>query len=101
MSLTKRDRRSLGTRGAAAESQLSTKLCATLSVDRSVHLQTCDFVLYQQLATLQFYDLEIVDRRMGSGIVDFRFQGPVPPFQFRKMGLHGHVGGFSCRQIVA
>jgi hypothetical protein len=38
---------------------------------------------------------------MGAGCVNFRFQRPVSFFQFRKMGLHGHVGGFSCRQIVA
>jgi hypothetical protein len=38
---------------------------------------------------------------MGSSLTNFRFQCPVPSFQFRKMGLHGHVGGFSYRQIVA
>jgi hypothetical protein len=58
-------------------------------------LQTCDFVLHQQLATLQLYDLEIVDGRMRAGFADFRFQGPVPSFKFRKMRLYGHVLGFS------
>ena len=60
---------------------------ATRSVDDCVQLQTCDFVLHQQLATLQLHDLEIVDRRMGSSLTDFRFQCPVPSFQFRKMGV--------------
>ena len=58
-------------------------------------LQTHDFVLYQQLATLQLYDLEIVDGRMRPGFTDFRFQGPVPSFKFRKMRLDGHVVSFS------
>jgi len=66
-----------------------------MSVDGPVHLQPRDFVLHQQLATLQLYDLEIVDRRMRSGLVEFSFQGPMPSFQFRKMRLYGHVGGFS------
>jgi hypothetical protein len=37
-----------------------------------------DFVLYQQLATLQLHDLEMVDRRMSAGFDYFRFQGPMP-----------------------
>jgi hypothetical protein len=64
-------------------------------MDGRVHLQACDFVLYQQLATFQLNDLEIVDRRMCPGFGDFSFQGPVPSFQFRKMRFYGHVGGFS------
>jgi len=48
-------------------------------------LQAGDFVLYQQLLTLQLHDLEMVDRRMSAGFDYFRFQGPVPSFQFRKM----------------
>jgi hypothetical protein len=32
---------------------------------------------------------------MSAGFGDFRFQGPVPSFQFRKMRFYGHVGGFS------
>jgi hypothetical protein len=32
---------------------------------------------------------------MRSGLVEFNFQGPMPSFQFRKMRLYGHVGGFS------
>jgi hypothetical protein len=64
-------------------------------VNESVLLQTRDFVLHQQLATLQLYDLEIVNRRMRTGFADFRFQSPVPSFKFRKMRLYGHVVGFS------
>jgi hypothetical protein len=64
-------------------------------VDGRVHLQACDFVLYQQLATFQLNDLEIVDRRMSTGFGYFGFQGPMPSFQFRKVRFYGHVGGFS------
>jgi len=64
-------------------------------MNQRVHLQACDFVLHQQLATFQLYDLEIVDRRMGPGFCDFRFEDPMPSFQFRKMRFYGHVGGFS------
>ena len=64
-------------------------------MDGRVRLQACDFVLYQQLATFQLNDLEIVDRRMSAGFGNFSVQGPVPSFQFRKMRLYGHVGGFS------
>jgi hypothetical protein len=35
---------------------------------------------------------------MGAGFGDFRFQGPMPSFQFRKMRFYGHVGGFSSGQ---
>src|SRR5262249_44110950 len=55
-------------------------------------LQACDFILHQQLATLQLHDLEIVDRRMGAGFDYFSFQGPMPSFQFRKMSFYGHIG---------
>ena len=58
-----------------------------------IHLQPRDFVLYQQLATFQFHDLEIIDGWMGAGFGNFRFQKPVPYFQFRKMRFYGHVGG--------
>ena len=64
-------------------------------MDRRVHLQARDFVLYQQLATLQLDNFEIVDRRVGAGFGYFRFQGPMPSFQFRKVRFYGHVGGFS------
>jgi hypothetical protein len=36
-------------------------------------LQAGDFVPYQQLATLQLHDLEMVDRRMRAGFDYFRF----------------------------
>jgi len=70
-------------------------MTATRSVDESVLLQARDFVLHQQLATLQLYDLKIVDRRMSPSFANFGFQGPVPSLQFRKMRIYGHVGGFS------
>ena len=50
-----------------------------------------DLVLYLQLATLQFRNLEVVGRRMGHRIGDFVFERPVLPFKFRKMRLHGHM----------
>jgi hypothetical protein len=56
-------------------------------------LQAGDFVLHQQLATLQLHDVKIVDRRMRAGFDYFRFQGPMPSFQFRKMRCYGHTGG--------
>src|SRR5687768_16409472 len=71
------------------------KINALRSVNQRALLQTRDFVLHHQLATHQLYDFEIVDRRKRTGFVDFRFQGPVPPFKFRKMRLYGHVEGFS------
>jgi hypothetical protein len=37
---------------------------------------------------------------MGAGFGNFRFQGPMPSFQFRKMRFYGHVGGFSCVSSV-
>src|SRR5262245_61939713 len=67
----------------------------TRLVETSLLLQARDFVLYQQLATFQFHDLKIVDRRVRTGLAKLFFQGPVPSFQFRKMRFYGHVGGFS------
>src|SRR5215471_9417989 len=32
----------------------------------------------------------MVDRRMSAGFDYFRFQGPMPSFQFRKMRCYGH-----------
>ena len=59
-----------------------------------------NFVLHKQLATLQFHDLKIVDRRMRTGFGNFRFQSLMPPFQFRKVRFYGHIGGFSSGQNV-
>jgi hypothetical protein len=73
---------------------LPNQLAAQL-MDSSIVLQPCDFVLHQQLATLQRHDLKIIDRWMGTGFTDFCFQGPVPSLQFRKMGFYGHFWGFS------
>jgi hypothetical protein len=70
---------------AAAESLLS--YSNATSVNETVHLQARDFVLHQQLATFQLHDLKIVDGRMRAGLGNFSVQGPVPPFQFRKMGF--------------
>jgi hypothetical protein len=91
-SLTEPDRRPECERRPSNNS--ATKL-SQHSVNDCVHLEACDFVLYQQLATFQFHDLEIIDGGMGAGFVEFRFQGPMPSFQFRKMRFDGHVGGFS------
>jgi hypothetical protein len=54
--------------------------------------QALDFVLYLQLATLQLGYSEPVARRMTDRVSYFIFQRTVPPFQFRKMRLQGHVG---------
>jgi hypothetical protein len=80
--------------GAAAESYSATKV-GTPSVHGYIRLQAYDFVLYQQLATFQFNDLEIVGRRVITGFGYLSFQVPMPSFQFRKMRFYGHVGGFS------
>ena len=53
--------------------------------------EPCDFVLHQQLAALELGDLEIVGRRMGERLGEFRLECPVPFLQFRKMRLDGHV----------
>jgi hypothetical protein len=58
-------------------------------------LEACDFVLHQQLATFQFNDPEIVDRRMSAGFGYFRFQGAMSSFQVRKMRFYGHIGEVS------
>jgi hypothetical protein len=82
----------------AYERRLTNQLAAQL-MDSSIVLQPCDFVLHQQLATLQRHDLKIIDRWMGAGFADFCFQGPVPSLQFRKMGFYGHVRGFFLSQL--
>src|SRR5258707_2084505 len=79
---------------------VATQLLNETSVNETVHLQARDFVLHQQLATFQLPDLKIVDRRMRAGLGNFRFQGPMPPLQFRKMGFYGHVGGFSSARSL-
>src|SRR5262249_16189098 len=55
--------------------------------------QARDFLLHWQLPTLQLHDLKIVNRWMRAGFDYFRFQGPIPSFQFRKMRRYGHTGG--------
>ena len=67
-------------------------------VESAIHLQTCDLVLHQQLATLQFHDLKIIDRGMCPGFIDFCLKRPMPSFEFRKMGFNGHVVEFSFCQ---
>ena len=52
---------------------------------------TLDFILHQQLATLQFRDFEPVTRRVGQFFSDFVVEFPVLSFKIRKMRLHGHV----------
>src|SRR5262245_18741584 len=72
----------------------------TASVDGYALLQPRHFVRYQQLATLQLYVLQVVDRRMRARLADFLFQRTVPSLQFRKMRFYGHMG-WSPRQIDA
>jgi hypothetical protein len=71
-----------------------------VSVDASVQLQPRDFVLHQQLATFQCHDLKIIDRWVGPRFVNFRLEGPMTSFQFRKMGFYGHVVQFSSVRLV-
>jgi hypothetical protein len=85
---------SLAEKGQASRGALSLRI-RDASMEGSVELQTCDFVLHQQLATFQFHDLKIIDRWVGPCFVDFRLKGPVTSFQFRKMGFDGHVVEFS------
>ena len=54
-------------------------------------LEPRDLVLHEQLAALEFGDLEIVGRRMRERFGEFRLECPVPFLQFHKMRLHGHV----------
>ena len=37
---------------------------------------------------------------MGPCFIDFRFEGPMTPFQFGKMGFYGHVLKFSSVRLV-
>jgi hypothetical protein len=60
-------------------------------VDDGVLAQPGHFVFHKQLATLQLYDLQVIDRRMGACVVDFLFQRAVPSLQFRKMRFYGHA----------
>jgi hypothetical protein len=78
--------------------RLASSSFASVAHQRLV-LQAGDFVLYQQLATLQLHDLEMVDRRTSAGFDYFRFQGSMLSFQFRKMRCYGHIGGLPS-QIV-
>src|SRR5262249_43486516 len=96
--LNRTDRRP---RCAGSSGRVATQLLVNAaSVDDAVHLQARDFVLHQQLATLQLDDLKIVDRRMRAGFGNFRFQGLVPSLELRKMRLYGHVGGFSSVRLL-
>ena len=62
-------------------------------MDAGVHaLYPHDLVLHKQLATFQLRDLEVIGRRMSHRFGDFVLKGTVPPFQFRKMRLHCHMG---------
>jgi len=51
---------------------------------------TLDLVLNEQLATLQFGDLDIVRRRMGHRFGDFIVEGTVLPLKFSNMRVDGH-----------
>jgi len=54
--------------------------------------ETLDLILYQQLSTLQFHELERIGRRMIRRLDDFLLQRLMLSFEFRKMRLHGHDG---------
>jgi hypothetical protein len=55
--------------------------------------QARDLVLQLQLATLEFYDFQIVDRGMLLSFEQFTLQRLMPQFEFRKMRLDGHRRG--------
>jgi hypothetical protein len=55
-------------------------------------LQACDFVFHQQLATLQFHNLEIVYGRVCSRFDYFYFKRLMSSFQLRKMCCAGKRG---------
>jgi hypothetical protein len=63
----------------------------------SVYSQSFDLVLHLQLATLEFRDPKVVDRRMLQRLGDLAVEGLVPPQQFRKVRLNGHVGDLQCQ----
>jgi hypothetical protein len=69
----------------------------TLVDARTIHPQSFDFVLHLQLATLKFRDLKVVDRRMLQRLGDLGVERLVPPQQFRKVRLNGHVGHLPCQ----
>jgi hypothetical protein len=52
--------------------------------------QTRDLVLQVQLAALELYDFQVVDRGMLLGFGEFGFESLVTKFKFRKMRLQGH-----------
>jgi hypothetical protein len=49
--------------------------------------QTRDLILQMQLAALELYDLQVVDRGMLLSFGEFGFKGFVPKYKFRKMRL--------------
>ena len=53
--------------------------------------QPFDLVLDQELFSLEFHHLEIVDGGVGLAIVDLLFEGLMLLFEFRKMRLHRHA----------
>jgi hypothetical protein len=56
-----------------------------------IRLETCDFVLHQQLATLHFRDLEIVYRWVCAGFNYFQIPAPDGAFPARQR-CSGHIG---------
>jgi hypothetical protein len=49
--------------------------------------QTRDLVLQMQLAALELYDFQVVDRGMLLSFGELGFQGFVPQLEFRKMRM--------------
>jgi hypothetical protein len=52
--------------------------------------QTRDLVLQVQLAALDLYEFQVVDRGMLLSFGKFGFQGLMPQLEFRKVRLQGH-----------
>jgi hypothetical protein len=70
------------------------------SVNAGALPQPRDFVLQQQLATLQLHDLQTIRGWVRHGIIDFLFECLVPLFEFRKMRLHGHMACLLCQLLT-
>src|SRR5262245_1498953 len=64
------------------------------------YAQTRDLILHLQLAALQFNDLQIVNRRVLQRLGNLGLERLVPPHEFRKVRLDGHVGDL-LGQIVS
>jgi hypothetical protein len=71
------------------------------SVNARSVAQTRDLVLQMQLAALELYDFQVVDRGMLLSLGKLGFEGSVPQLKFRKMRLQGHRWSLLIGQIWA